>query len=133
MVLIVAMTAGMVDGLGGCGKKNGDELTITNVSYDPTREFYEKYNVLFEQYYEKNFGKKVRVIQSHGGSGPFFFWPPPSVPAHALVSSPSPSSPAVRPRNTPQALPWMPGARLAVSFLLYPESGFGPLHAQIRP
>ena len=38
MVLIVAMTAGMVDGLGGCGKKNGDELTITNVSYDPTRE-----------------------------------------------------------------------------------------------
>ena len=52
MVLIVAMTAGMVDGLGGCGKKNGDELTITNVSYDPTREFYEKYNVLFEQYYE---------------------------------------------------------------------------------
>ena len=47
MVLIVAMTAGMVDGLGGCGKKNGDELTITNVSYDPTREFYEKYNVLF--------------------------------------------------------------------------------------
>ena len=69
MVLIVAMTAGMVIGLGGCGKKNGDELTITNVSYDPTREFYEKYNVLFEQYYEKNFGKKVRVIQSHGGSG----------------------------------------------------------------
>ena len=46
MVLIVAMTAGMVIGLGGCGKKNGDELTITNVSYDPTREFYEKYNVL---------------------------------------------------------------------------------------
>ena len=69
MVLIVAMTAGMVAGLGGCGKKNGNELTITNVSYDPTREFYEKYNVLFEQYYEKNFGKKVRVIQSHGGSG----------------------------------------------------------------
>lgn len=58
MVLIVAMTAGMVIGLGGCGKKNGDELTITNVSYDPTREFYEKYNVLFEQYYEKNFRKK---------------------------------------------------------------------------
>ena len=28
MVLIVAMTAAMVDGLGGCGKKNGDELTI---------------------------------------------------------------------------------------------------------
>ena len=54
MVLIVAMTAGMVIGLGGCGKKNGDELTITNVSYDPTREFYEKYNV-----YLNNITKRI--------------------------------------------------------------------------
>jgi len=27
--------------LGGCGKKTAMKLTITNVSYDPTREFYE--------------------------------------------------------------------------------------------
>lgn len=55
--------------LGGCGTNKDGVLTITNVSYDPTREFYEAYNPLFEEYYEKNFGEKVDVIQSHGGSG----------------------------------------------------------------
>ena len=55
--------------LTGCGKNKGDTLTITNVSYDPTREFYEAYNPMFEKYYEEKFGKKVEVIQSHGGSG----------------------------------------------------------------
>ena len=60
MVLIVAMTAGMVAGLGGCGKKNGDELTITNVSYDPTREFYEKYNIT-KRISEKKYGSYSRT------------------------------------------------------------------------
>lgn len=55
--------------LTGCGRNKGDTLTITNVSYDPTREFYEAYNPMFEKYYEEKFGKKVEVIQSHGGSG----------------------------------------------------------------
>ena len=55
--------------LTGCGRNKGDTLTITNVSYDPTREFYEAYNPVFEKYYEDKFGKKVEVIQSHGGSG----------------------------------------------------------------
>ena len=44
-------------------------LTITNVSYDPTREFYEKYNKDFIKYYKDKYEKKVEVIQSHGGSG----------------------------------------------------------------
>jgi sulfate transport system substrate-binding protein len=44
-------------------------ITITNVSYDPTREFYEAYNQMFQQYYEAKYGQKVKVIQSHGGSG----------------------------------------------------------------
>ena len=43
------LTAALVLGLTGCGRKNGDVLTITNVSYDPTREFYEGYNPQFEQ------------------------------------------------------------------------------------
>lgn len=56
--------------LTGCngGTKDGS-ITITNVSYDPTREFYEQLNPLFEQYYKDTYGKEVRVIQSHGGSG----------------------------------------------------------------
>lgn len=64
--------------LGGCrdaassGKDSGDAadtVTITNVSYDPTREFYAAYNEAFCRHYEEETGRKVRVIQSHGGSG----------------------------------------------------------------
>lgn len=44
-------------------------LTIINVSYDPTREFYEEYNVLFQTYYEAEHGESIKIIQSHGGSG----------------------------------------------------------------
>jgi sulfate transport system substrate-binding protein len=43
-------------------------LTIVNVSYDPTREFYEKYNELFKTYYEKEHGEQIEIVQSHGGS-----------------------------------------------------------------
>jgi len=55
--------------LSGCGTKKDGIPTITNVSYDPTREFYEQYNEMFKQYYEDTYGEKVNVIQSHGGSG----------------------------------------------------------------
>ena len=57
------LTAALVLGLTGCGRKNGDVLTITNVSYDPTREFYEAYNPQFEQYYKETYGRDVEVIQ----------------------------------------------------------------------
>jgi sulfate transport system substrate-binding protein len=53
----------------GCGKNKDGIITITNVSYDPTREFYEAYNALFVQYYKETYGEDVKVIQSHGGSG----------------------------------------------------------------
>jgi len=44
-------------------------VSITNVSYDPTREFYEQYNKLFREYWKKTKGQDVEIIQSHGGSG----------------------------------------------------------------
>ena len=50
--------------LTGCGRNKSDTLTITNVSYDPTREFYEAYNPVFEKYYEDKFGKKVEVMKA---------------------------------------------------------------------
>ena len=34
--------------LTGCGKQVDGTIRITNVSYDPTREFYEAYNQMFE-------------------------------------------------------------------------------------
>ena len=42
---------------------------MLNVSYDPTRELYRTINRLFTAYYLEKTGKRVRVRQSHGGSG----------------------------------------------------------------
>lgn len=47
--------------------KNG--LTLLNVSYDPTREFYQDYNAAFVKYWQGKSGRTVTIKQSHGGSG----------------------------------------------------------------
>lgn len=44
-------------------------LTLTNVSYDPTRELYQQYNEAFAAYYKDKTGQDVEIVQSHGGSG----------------------------------------------------------------
>ncbi len=44
-------------------------VTITNVSYDPTRELYHDYNQAFKQYWQKKTGQKVAIDVSNGGSG----------------------------------------------------------------
>ena len=44
-----------------------DELL--NVSYDPTREFYQEYNTAFAKQWKQQTGKSLTVKQSHGGSG----------------------------------------------------------------
>jgi sulfate/thiosulfate-binding protein len=45
------------------------DVTLLNVSYDPTREFYSDFNKQFSKYYEATAKEKVTVKQSHGGSG----------------------------------------------------------------
>ena len=50
-------------------KSAGETIELTNVSYDPTRELYAAYNELFAKHYEEEFGQKVEITQSHGGSG----------------------------------------------------------------
>ena len=45
------------------------DVTLLNVSYDPTRELYTDYNNAFAQYWQKKAGQKVTIKQSHGGSG----------------------------------------------------------------
>jgi sulfate/thiosulfate-binding protein len=45
------------------------QLTLLNVSYDPTRELYEAYNRAFAAYWKSKTGEDVVVRQSHGGSG----------------------------------------------------------------
>ena len=45
------------------------DITLLNVSYDPTRELYEDYNKAFAAYWKAKSGDTVVVNQSHGGSG----------------------------------------------------------------
>lgn len=45
------------------------EVTLLNVSYDPTRELYVDYNAAFSKYWQAKTGDTVKVNQSHGGSG----------------------------------------------------------------
>lgn len=45
------------------------DVTLLNVSYDPTRELYTDFNKAFSQYWQKKTGDKVTIKQSHGGSG----------------------------------------------------------------
>ena len=42
---------------------------ILNVSYDPTREFYQEYNQAFGKFWKQRTGQDVDFKQSHGGSG----------------------------------------------------------------
>jgi sulfate/thiosulfate transport system substrate-binding protein len=45
------------------------DVTLLNVSYDPTRELYGEFNKAFASAYQKETGKSVEIKQSHGGSG----------------------------------------------------------------
>ena len=45
------------------------DVTLLNVSYDPTRELYQDYNALFAKHWQALHGESVTVNQSHGGSG----------------------------------------------------------------
>jgi len=57
--------------LSGCAppQATAGRVTLLNVSYDPTREFYEAYNKAFAAYWKAQTGATVTVRQSHGGSG----------------------------------------------------------------
>ena len=63
LVMILAVSI-----LGGCGNIVGHR-SLTNVSYDPTRELYEEYNRAFIDYWRESSGETVDIIASHGGSG----------------------------------------------------------------
>jgi sulfate/thiosulfate-binding protein len=45
------------------------DLTLLNVSYDPTRELYQDVNTAFARHWLAKTGDKVTIKQSHGGSG----------------------------------------------------------------
>ena len=56
----------------GCSNNSGStskSVTLMNVSYDPTREFYQEFNTSFAEYWKTKTGQDATIDQSHGGSG----------------------------------------------------------------
>lgn len=45
------------------------DVSLLNVSYDPTRELYQDVNAAFAKQWQAKTGDKVSIKQSHGGSG----------------------------------------------------------------
>ena len=45
------------------------EVSLLNVSYDPTRELYQDFNAAFAKHWQAKTGDNVTIKQSHGGSG----------------------------------------------------------------
>src|SRR3546814_15200889 len=45
------------------------EISLLNVSYDPTRELYREFNQAFAKEWQARTGDIVTIKQSHGGSG----------------------------------------------------------------
>lgn len=45
------------------------DVTLLNVSYDPTRELYQQVNKIFADKYKAETGKTLEIKTSHGGSG----------------------------------------------------------------
>jgi sulfate transport system substrate-binding protein len=51
------------------GQAAAPPVTLLNVSYDPTREFYQEVNAAFARWWKAKTGQAVTINQSHGGSG----------------------------------------------------------------
>ncbi len=65
----LSILAGFLAGLLWAGTAYAADVTLLNVSYDPTRELYADFNKAFASAYQKETGKSVEIKQSHGGSG----------------------------------------------------------------
>ncbi|MFA5825940.1 MAG: sulfate ABC transporter substrate-binding protein [Gallionellaceae bacterium] len=66
------LTATLISGvlaLSLAGTSYAAEISLLNVSYDPTRELYQEYNTAFAKYWKAKTGDDVTVKASHGGSG----------------------------------------------------------------
>ena len=63
------LIAGLVAASLVAGNALAADVTLLNVSYDPTRELYQDYNAAFAKYWKAKAGDNVTINQSHGGSG----------------------------------------------------------------
>ena len=68
MVFKKILMAASVAAVLGAVPARGD-VTLLNVSYDPTRELYQEFNAAFARHWAEKKKEKVEIRQSHGGSG----------------------------------------------------------------
>jgi sulfate/thiosulfate transport system substrate-binding protein len=61
--------SGLTAMLAGCGGSGDNSKTLRNVSYDPTREFYQEFNRAFAREWAAKGHGEITIEQSHGGSG----------------------------------------------------------------
>ena len=67
-VLPLFMTAALAIGAYPSGSALADS-ELLNVSYDPTREFYQAFNEAFAEHWKQETGEDVTIQMSHGGAG----------------------------------------------------------------
>ncbi len=68
-VLLAAGVRVALTGAPGAAPGAPREVTLLNVSYDPTRELYHDVNEAFAKRWDAKTGQKATIHQSHGGSG----------------------------------------------------------------
>lgn len=71
LAFVLAACGGSSDAGSAASQSSGraEKISILNVSYDPTREFYREYNAAFQQYWRQKTGREIEIKQSNGGSG----------------------------------------------------------------
>jgi sulfate transport system substrate-binding protein len=77
--LLFAIVLAVIAGCGGAtsatesdaasSKTAASNVTLLNVSYDPTRELYANFNIAFARHWKEQTGQDVTIEQSHGGAG----------------------------------------------------------------
>jgi len=69
LLAALAIAAGIMASYVSARAQSSQDVVITNVSYDPTRELYKAINEAFAKQWQASTGQKVTIRASHGGSG----------------------------------------------------------------
>jgi sulfate/thiosulfate-binding protein len=64
-----SLLAGLLAGALLAGSAVAADVSLLNVSYDPTREFYKEFDDAFAKHWKAKAGDTAIIRQSHGGSG----------------------------------------------------------------
>jgi sulfate/thiosulfate-binding protein len=68
LVAILSLLGAVSGGIVPAGTAT-TEVSLLNVSYDPTRELYQDFNQAFAKFWKSKTGVTLTINQSHGGSG----------------------------------------------------------------